>query len=74
MCETVDKGFHFWLEDLDVGSWLMVGCMEWWTCHSVLAQFSWNTDAVTEVCMSGFGKLIFTPVEERSKTGWGHCD
>lgn len=42
------------LEDLDVGSWPIVGCMEWWACHSVLAQFPWDTDAVTEVCMTGF--------------------
>ena len=37
-----------------MGSWLIVGCVEWWACHSVLAQFSWDTDAVTEVCMTGF--------------------
>ena len=41
------------LEDLGVGSWPVVGCMEWWACHSVLAQFLWDTDAVTEVCMTG---------------------
>ena len=37
-----------------MGSWPVVGCMEWWACHSVLAQFLWDTDAVTEVCMTGF--------------------
>ena len=37
-----------------MGSWPIVGCVEWWVCHSVLAQFPWDTDAVTEVCMTGF--------------------
>ena len=30
------------------------GCLEGWACHSVLAQFPWDTDAVTEVYMTGF--------------------
>ena len=56
MCGSVDKGglSSTYLEDLDVGSWPIVGCVEWWACHSVLAQFPWDTDAVTEVCMTGF--------------------
>ena len=37
-----------------MGSWPIVGCVEWWACYSVLAQFPWDTDAVTEVCMTGF--------------------
>ena len=37
-----------------MGSWPVVGCVEWWACHSVLAQFPWDTDTVTEVCMTGF--------------------
>ena len=37
-----------------MGSWPTVGCVKWCTCHSVLAQFPWDTDAVTEVCMTGF--------------------
>ena len=37
-----------------MGSWPTVGCVKWCGCHSVLAQFSWDTDAVTEVCMTGF--------------------
>ena len=37
-----------------MGSWPLVGFVEWWACHSVLAQFPWDPDAVTEVCMTGF--------------------
>ena len=37
-----------------MGSWLIVGCLEGWAYHSVLAQFPWDTDAETEVCMAGF--------------------
>ena len=37
-----------------MGSWPIVGCVEWWVCRSVLGQFPWDTDAVTEVCMTGF--------------------
>ena len=37
-----------------MGSWPIMGCVEWWVCHSVLAQFPWDTDAVTEVCMTEF--------------------
>ena len=62
---------QFWLEDLDVGSWLIVGCLEGWACHSVLAQFTWDTDTVTEVCLRWLiGKVMITPVEEGRKWNW----
>ena len=54
-----------------MGSWLIVGCLEGWACHSVLAQFPWDTDAVTEVCVCWLiGKVMITPVEEGRKWNW----
>ena len=51
-----------------MGSWPVVGCAEWWACHSVLAQFPWDTDAVTEVCMVGsIGKHVIIPLKEGRK-------
>ena len=29
------------------------GCLEGWACHSVLAQFPWDTDVVTAVGVPG---------------------
>ena len=51
-----------------MGSWLIVGCLEGWAYHSVLAQFPWDTDAVTEACVHWLiGKMMITPVEEERK-------
>ena len=47
------------------------GCLEGWACHSVLAQFTWDTDTVTEVCLRWLiGKVMITPVEEGRKWNW----
>jgi len=54
-----------------VGSWPIVGCVEWWVCHSVLAQFPWDTDAVTEVCMTGFRWETNDHTSEGRKEGSG---
>ena len=40
---------QLWLEDLDVGSWLIVGCLEGWVCHS-LSSVTLDTDAETGLC------------------------
>ena len=54
-----------------MGSWLIVGCLEGWACHSVLAQFPWDTDAVTEVCvLLLIGKVMITLTKEGRKWSW----
>ena len=54
-----------------MGSWPIVGCVEWWVCRSVLGQFPWGTDAVTEVCMTGFRWETNDHTSEGKKEGSG---
>ena len=54
-----------------MGSWLIMGCLEGWARHSVLAQFPWDTDAMTEVCVLRLiGKVMITFEKEGRKWSW----